>query len=225
MKQEARRYSAKEIEVVPFGVDLSVFFPAPHEHMQKDAFTIGVAKMLEPVYGLDDLVDAFALVHRRNPGAFVRLQIGGTGEQERELRQRTERLEVQNVVDFLGWLDPAGVAALYRRCDLAVFPSRRESFCVSAVEAQACGVPVVATNVGGLPEATLPGKSSLIVQPRDVGALAMAIERLLKDPSLRSRMGVEGRRFVVEHYDIRENFGRLARIYDEVGSVRTRTGF
>ena len=92
----------------------------------------------------------------------------------------------------------------------------RESFGVAIIEALACEVPVVATNVGGLPEVVLDGVSGLVVSPKDVDATALAISKLIEDESLRRALGIAGRKFVLQNYEWAENAKRMERVYESV---------
>src|SRR5215470_424097 len=102
--------------------------------------------------------------------------------------------------------------------DIFVMPSVHESetFGIAAVEAQAMGLPVVATRIGGVPEAVLEDRTGVLVPPRDPEALARAVVALIENEDLRRTMSGEGRRFVAQHYDWRPNAGRMEQLYAEL---------
>lgn len=185
--------------VVPFGVDLKMFAPAAPR--RNGPLVIGTVRALEPVYGIDVLIEAFARLLHERPSRPLQLRIVGEGSQRTALREQAERLGVAGSVEFLGPMPHAGVAAAMRGFDIFCALSRAESFGVAAVEAAACGAPVVATAVGGLPEVVADGRTGLLVPPDDVEAAARALSRLVDDVELRERMGREGRAFVEQHYD------------------------
>ena len=96
----------------------------------------------------------------------------------------------------LGFVPPAEVGGYLERAAVVVCPSQREGYGVVAREAMAYARPVIATAVGGLPDAVVDGETGLLVPPRDVEALRAALERLLGDADLRARLGAAGRRRV-----------------------------
>lgn len=172
---------------------------------------IGAVTRFHRVKGMDYLVEAFARVVRSFPTAW--LVLVGQGPDEAELRERCMRLGVEKRVIFAGF--QPGVQAYVGTFWVSAVPSLEEGFGLVALEAQALGVPVVASAVGGLPEIVSDGKTGLLVQPANAGLLAAAIERLLGDPELRRRMGAEARgtaqRFSLDHYA-----NRLSEIYGEL---------
>lgn len=99
--------------------------------------------------------------------------------------------------------------------DIFAMPSvfRSETFGVSAIEAQAMGIPVVASRVGGVPEAVIDGITGLLVKPGDPMALAEALERLILDPELRKKMGIKGREFVESKYNWSNNLEQMIKVY------------
>lgn len=135
------------------------------------------------------LVRAFARVRAEIPEA--RLVIFGDGPERGALERLAAALGLGGAVEFRGYVEGAG-----RRCGEAAVlavPSSRESFGIAALEAMACGVPVVAARVGGLPELVLDGETGLLVPPEDEKALAKALVGLLRDPERAAGLGAAGR--------------------------------
>ncbi len=120
---------------------------------------------------------------------------------------------------FTGMTDR--VPQYLRLMDIFVLPSYREGFPVAILEAMSTGLPVVTTNVRGCREAVVEGENGFVVQPGNSQSLADAVGRLLREPELRHRMGADGRRIVVDKYDInrvRSNFVTFVqRIHTECG--------
>jgi D-inositol-3-phosphate glycosyltransferase len=110
---------------------------------------------------------------------------------------------------------PTEVAAWMRAADVVVVPSRREPLGLAAVEALACGTPVVASSVGGLREVVRDGENGLLIPPEDPGALAAALGRLA-DNGLRARLGAAGPASVAGH-DIRAAAAQMAEVWAELG--------
>lgn len=101
---------------------------------------------------------------------------------------------------------------------IAVFPSINdsESFGVSVLEASACEVPIVASRIGGLPEVVQDGITGILVPPKDEAALAEAIEKLVLNAELRSKLGKAGRRFVQQNYELTSSVAKMTKQYREI---------
>src|SRR5207237_671635 len=141
--------------------------------------TLGFVKWLKPKYGPDVLIESFAKIHTIRPN--TKLVLAGRGEMRESLEARSEELKLQDAVQILGRVDHQQVPALIRSFDIMVMPSvyESETFGVAAIEASASGVPVVASRVGGVPEAVVHEKTGLLVPPRDAQALASACLTLI----------------------------------------------
>lgn len=201
----------KPIYVIPFGVDLSRF--SLHDIEPSDTAVIGFVKHLLPKYGPDVLVEAFARVHEARPN--TRLVMAGRGSMRETLEKRVGELGLTDAVEFLGRVPHEQVPDLVRTFDVMAMPSvyESETFGVAAIEASACGVPVVASRIGGVPEAVLHEKTGLLVPPGDVEALAAALIELIDDPGRRCKLGLAGRRFVQRYYSWQENAKLMEEVY------------
>jgi glycosyltransferase involved in cell wall biosynthesis len=236
---ETTRYApyATPVTVVPYGVDLQRFTPRSNGAQPQSGVNlplsvgtergpgdevsplfIGTTARLSPEKGLSYLVDAFARLRERY-GERVRLCIAGEGPERSALEQQIDRLRLGEAVELAGWLEHDEVPAFLQRLDVFTLPSTWEGFGVSAVEASACGLPVVASNIHGIPDAVLDGTTGLLVPPRDPTALAKALGRLIDDPSLRSRLGEAGRAFVARNYDWRQNVRQMELVYQGLAST------
>lgn len=187
----------RPVRPVPFGVDTTAFVPAASA--RTGPFTVGFVKRFETRYGAGVLVDAFAEVVERVPDA--RLVLAGGGSRRARLEDRVRRLGLADRVEFPGEVPHTDVPDLLRRCDVLANPSRSESFGVVLLEAAACGLPVVATRVGGTAETVVDGVSGLLVPVDDPSALAEALVGLASDPERRRAMGEAGRAMVVADYE------------------------
>ena len=198
---DAERDGRRPSHVVPLGIDLDRF-ASGKPALPKDGPLVGNVARLAPQKGHATLVEAARLV----PGA--RFAIVGDGELRAELERRAEGLPVQ----LLGARDD--VPDLLASFDVFAFPSLYEGLCVAVIEAQAAGVPVVATPVGGIRETVVDGETGLLVPPRDPEALAAAIRRLLDDPALARRLAEEARRRVRERFSERRMVEETLRLYE-----------
>ncbi|EES91613.1 glycosyltransferase family 4 protein [Clostridium botulinum] len=215
MAVEAQKYVNKHMYITPFGVDRTVFKPLENiKDNNKDNILIGTVKTLDPKYGMEYLIKAFAMIKEKYNN--VKLEIAGDGNERKYLENLCNELKIQDDVKFLGRINTEEVVKAFNRFDIAVFPSNSESFGVAAVEAQACGVPVIVTNVGGLPEATCPGHSSIVVNKQKPDEIYEALKKLIEDKELRKEMGKYGVKFVAENFDVTDNFNYVNSIYDEI---------
>jgi glycosyltransferase involved in cell wall biosynthesis len=207
----------RPIEHVPFGVDCQLFSPldAAEPHQYPDQFRIGFVKTLSQMYGPAFLIESLPIISQQVPNAH--LIMAGGGEIRDSLRRLAERLGVDDRVEFTGYVPKEKVPALMRTFDVLVHPSLTdsESFGVAVLEAQACGVPVVATRVGGVPEVCVDQKTGFLVPPGDPEALAEKVITLAKDSELRKQMGMEARKFVLENYQWQDNVEKMLRLLTE----------
>lgn len=195
MARQVRRLVPEigEIAITPFGVDLSRFAPAP---CAERPLTIGIVKSLAATYGVDLLLRAFAGLPET-----CRLLIVGDGPQRAELEALALELGIAARTEFVGAVTHIDVPTWLNRLDIYVAPSRQESFGVAVIEASACALPVVVSDVGGLPEVVRDGETGLVVPRDDVPALQAALQRLVRDAALRDRLGRAGRAHVVRTYE------------------------
>lgn len=157
------------------------------------------------------LLDAVPAVLAAHPG--VRVTICGAGPLTDRLREQIDRLGIGHAVALTGWLEAADVRRRVAAADVAVIPSVwPEAFGLSCAEAFALGTPVVASDVGGLPEMVEPDRTGLLVPPGDPGALAGAVNRLLAEPATRHRLATAARERVAG-YGIAAHAGGLGAAY------------
>ena len=181
------------VAVAEPGVDLTVFSPGSRDEARArvgipaDAVLLLFVGRIQPLKAPDVLVRAAAELVRRRPELRSRLVVGilggasGTGVRNpMGLTELAQRLGIADLVRFVPPVDRATLAQWYRAADVVAVPSHSESFGLVAVEAQACGTPVVAANVGGLPTAV--GPAGVLVDGHDTADWATAIESVVHDP-------------------------------------------
>lgn len=214
MADEAKKYTRKKIEITPFGVNMELFNPNKRVRALDDGkFIVGTVKALTPKYGIDCIIKAVSIVRTEHPEIPICLRIAGKGESESEYKKLTIEEGIDDITTWLGFISQEDAAKEWANMDIAVIPSRQESFGVSAVEAQACGIPVVISDIAGLMEATLPGKSSIVVNRCNERTLADAILKLAKDDELRREMGIVGRKFVNNNFELNMCFNRIDNLF------------
>ncbi len=173
-------------------------------------FLVVCVARLQREKGIDDLVDAAALLHERLPG--LRVAVAGDGPEGERFRQAIAASAAP--VTLLG--HRADVGDLLAAADAFVLPSRHEGLPISLLEAMAAGLPSVATAVGGIPSLVDDGTSGLLVPAADPPALAAALERLAGDRDLGRRLGAEAQRVVERDHSPAAVTAAYADIYEEL---------
>ena len=233
-RQLARFYGADpaRIRIVPPGVDISRFHPieqayaksvigAPQHHR-----IILFAGRIEPLKGIDTLFRAIALLKEQADPLFDNLCVivigGDPSEQGRRDNEEMARLHelrselgLNDLITFLGARDQETLQFYYAAADCLVMPSHYESFGMVALEAMACGTPVIASDVGGLSQLVQHNRTGLRVPSKDPLALANAARRLLSDEALRRSMGHRAA-CVAEDYSWVKIVDRLIAVYEEL---------
>lgn len=198
--------------VVPLGIELDRFSRGTPA-LEPGGPVVGNVARLAPQKDHATLLEAFARVRAERPDA--RLVLVGEGELRAELEERARRLGIADSVLFTGARDD--VPDLLASFDVFAFPSLFEGLCLAVIEAQAAGVPVVATPVGGIRETVVEGETGLLVEPRDAAGLASAILRLLADRELSARLSAEARRRVRDRYSVDRMVAETLRLYGGPG--------
>jgi glycosyltransferase involved in cell wall biosynthesis len=196
------------------GIDLDVFRPIPE--IQRDPNRLLTTLSADsPLKGFVYLLEALAELRRTRPE--LRLTVIGSPARKSTTRGHLARLRLKDIVHFTGKVDEAEIPRAYAGAALAVIPSLYEGFSFPAGEAMACGVPVVATTAGALPEVLgTDGVTSVLVPPRSGESLARAIAELLDAPERRLAMGEAGRRRVERLFSWRRAAQSIVNVYHEV---------
>lgn len=192
------------VSVVPPGVDLDRFRPGDRAAARSglglpaDAVVLAYVGRVQQHKGPDVLIRAAAELRRRDPSLGDRLVVAvvggvsGRGYGERELPALAGELGLGGAVRFLPPVARDALPDVYRAADVLVMPSRSESFGLAALEAQACGTPVVATPVGGLPVAVAHERSGLLTSGGTPQQVAVAVHRIVTEPDLAARLARGG---------------------------------
>jgi glycosyltransferase involved in cell wall biosynthesis len=199
------------LHIVPVGVDQERFRPLPHvERVPGRLLTTASADV--PLKGLTYLIEALAKVRTERP--HTHLVVIGRPRHKSAVPAQLARLGLEDAVEFVSGVSDERIVELYAEAELAVVPSLYEGFSLPAVEAMACGVPLVATTGGALPEVVGPDReAALAVPPKDPSALASAIVTGLDDSGLRARLGEGGRRRVLDRFTWRRTAQGTAEHY------------
>ena len=168
----------KNIYVTPFGVDLKLFHKKERTNNDEN-FRFGIIKKIEYIYGHDILIKAFKKFTEKYPDAKVKLEIYGRGSYIKSLKQLVEHNDLDDKVIFNGFVKNELVPDILSNLDVVCLSSRvDESFGVSAIEAMACGIPIIATDAVGFTEVIEEGKTGIIVRKESVEEFANAMIKL-----------------------------------------------
>jgi glycosyltransferase involved in cell wall biosynthesis len=206
----------EKVSVVPLGLDLASLLQSTPEVELRESlrlgatdFVVGYVGRFVPIKDLPTLLRAFRMVQQSVPGA--RLVMAGDGELRAVLVELASELGLSEHVRFLGWV--RDLAALYASFDVVALSSRNEGTPVMLIEAMAAGLPVVATDVGGVGDIVESGVNGLLVQAGNPDALARALIEMAGDPERRRQMGRAGRQSVASRLDIRRLVEDIDRLY------------
>jgi glycosyltransferase involved in cell wall biosynthesis len=187
----------ERVTVVPVGVDHEVFRP-PLDRRPVPGRLMVTSSSDVPLKGLVPLLEAVAKLATERE---IELVVIGDPRPGGRVAKAIDRLGLEHIVRCVTGISDAELAALYGQAEVAIVPSLYEGFSLPAIEAMACGVPVVATTGGALPEVVgRDGETGLLVAPNDPGALAGAIARVLDDPALGRQLGDAGRERVLHRF-------------------------
>jgi len=215
---EVVRIPASKTQFIKNGVDTDKYAPGgapcPDAPWGADDIVIGTVARVQDVKNHRLLVDALARLRTGHPdlAARVKLAIVGDGPLLPTVREQVERLGLQDAV----WLPGAraDIKDILHSFDVFALPSLAEGTPVSMLEAMACGLPVVASRVGGIPEVVDDGVQGLLVPVGDLDALAQALARYAGDPALRAAHGRAGRARVEERFSMRAMLAAYGALYD-----------
>lgn len=214
---ECRGNYQEKVKVIHCGVDTEVFQYRSGETLHEkrsDPFVILCIGTLHEVKGQAFLIEACRKLHESGMN-FV-CHFVGDGPDKPALTELASQAGLSEKMCFHGLQKRERIAQLLQNTDVLVAPSvptsdgRREGIPVVLIEAMSSGVPIVASNISGIPELVLDECTGLLVPPRDAAALAIALERYYRDPVMRRHLGRSGREKVVREFDLYRNAAELA---------------
>ena len=213
----------RNLVLVPNGVDIKRFtLNIDGRRVRKKLgimgkFIVFTLRAHVPKNGIKYLIKAAHTVLRKNPNVYF--VIGGDGPLRRELEKLADGLGISGNIVFTGYIPYDELPYYYAASDIFVIPSVIEAFGLVAVEAMACGKPVVGSNVGGIRDIIRDGQNGYLVEPKDPKSLADKIAFMLENPSLREKLGEEGRRTAERNFDIERRIDKILRIYSRLIEV------
>lgn len=213
-----------KITVIPLGLELEQFLQLEGVRgelrrelgIAQDAPLVGIIGRLAPIKNHRLFLEMAALLAEEFPTA--RFAVVGDGLLRPELERYATELGLNGRVLFLGWR--RDLPRIYADLDVLVISSKNEGTPVSAIEAMASGVPVVATRVGGIPDLIEDQKTGILVEPEDPSALADAVISLLRNPPMARRMGQAAQAHVLEKYTVERLLDDTEKLYRELVSQK-----
>ena len=223
MAEETKKYlenKSKEIFITPFGVDIEKFKNLNTEKRENE-ITIGIVKTLTEKYGIEYLIKAIKelenILDIENYKK-IRLLIYGKGELKNKLEDLTKELQIEDKVIFKGYISNEDVPNALNDMDIFVVPSilNSESFGVVAVEAMACEVPVIVSDVDGLKEVVVNNETGFVVPKRSSKEIANKIKILIENSDTVKKFKKNARERVLKLYDWNKNVDNMIKIYKEL---------
>ena len=214
-----------KIEIVLPGLDLDAFGRTDQRSLVRTELGVEDSEhlvlyvgRLRAVKGVEFGILAFAKAFAKNP--HLKLALAGEGNQRRYLESLSEELRIENRVKFLG--PRKDLPNVISACDSVIMPSLTEGFPRVAIEAMASAKPVIATRVGGTPEAIIHDKSGILVPSKDVEAMADAIVNVANNSELATRLGSAARERTEQHYSASKYVARLDEMYTRLAGLPDR---
>lgn len=206
----------QSITYIPNGVDISRFVPAHSRMSSLTERQIVAIRRHDEKCGLIYLIEAAQIVVKKYSD--VVFYIYGDGTETPKLKQRVKELGLESKVLFPGRVSHKELPSVLQSSYVTVLPSLYEAVSLSGLESMACGVPVIGSEVGGIPEIVIPGETGWLVPPRSSEAIAQAIIESLTQPMLRQKMSLKCRQLVVERYSWESIAKRTIEFYQQVGA-------
>ena len=216
----------EKVEVVRSGLDLDAFANSTRRkdvrlslNLTDDQHLVVYVGRLRQVKGVEYGIRAFAAAQSERPD--MHMALAGEGDQLNYLKQLANEFKVNDKVTFLGVRND--LPDLLSAADSVLMPSLNEGFPRTAIEAMAASKPIIATNVGGTPEAIIDGETGILVPSKDIESMTSALINLVNDPELQTRLGTAGRKRAVQNYSVENYVSRLDGLYRQLLSIENPT--
>jgi L-malate glycosyltransferase len=215
LKQIALRTNPNQkIEVIPNGINTNVFSPSA-EHIQNNGeFRLITVSRLIKRKGIQNVLKALAEIRKSLPpgkGNVINFTIIGEGNYESELKTMTNKLGLNNVVRFLGYLPTNDIPSYFRQSDAFILPSLAEAFGNVVAEAMACGLPIIGADEGGIPD-LVNEENGILVQPENISQIKSAIITMINDKEMRLKMSNTNVKKIAQNY----NWDAIAIAYKDI---------
>lgn len=203
--------------IVHCGIDPFQYHPNNKRKGEPDIFSIIQIGTLHWKKGQVYLIQAIAKLKERN--FKFKLRIVGEGEERASIEAEIKKYHLEDTVEMLGSKTQAEVAELLPTANCYIQSSVSEGIPVAIMEAMACKLPVVATDITGIPELVLNRKTGLLVAPKDINGMADAVYEIYIHPKMACEMGEQGRTRVLEEFDLKKNTKKLVGLFEDLGKA------
>lgn len=163
--------------------------------------------------GVSDLLKAIKLLKDELGAQKFKVVIAGSGVEEENLKIESHTLEIDNVVEFVGWIDGERKTRLLKSCQLLVLPSYNEGLPIAIIEAMSYGMPIVSTDVGDIPSAVLDGENGFLIKPGDISGLKERMRKVISSKSLYSELSLNAKKVCQSRFSDEYYFNMLASLY------------
>ncbi len=201
----------QKTDIIPNVLDTSLFSKSTRRFADNGLHFI-VTRNLEKIYGVDTVINAFNIVNKEYPES--RLTIAGTGPELEVLRQQVSELQLDNNVTFSGRLTPIEMAALYQSADIMLNASLVDNAPSALLEALSCGIPVISTDTGGIPDMVTHLQDAILIKQDDCKEMSERILQLVEDDLLRETLITNGLE-AVKHFHWHQVWKKLSRSYQQ----------
>ncbi len=214
MRNETRKYTHKDIMVTPFGVDTNEF-SKKEVKKDKDTIYIGTIKAIEDKYGIKYIIEATKLLSQRIKNKKLKVLLIGPGTKIDFYRNLIKNEKLEDIIEITGRISFNEVNHYHNLFDvfLNVSVDDSESFGVAVVEAMACEVPVIVTDVGGLKEVVEHGEYGIVVKKQNAEEIANAVEKIINDQDYVKTITAKARQHVLRKYDFNVCLDKMIHIY------------
>ncbi len=210
MRQKIQAVYSRDIFVIPNGIDLEKYSNMPKNSKQVNGKTILFVGRLHPVKGVQYLIEAMAITHQEMPD--VKLIIVGEGIEREKLEGLTKQLDLKGCIQFVGRVPQEKIPLFMQQADIFVLPSLAEGFPNVLLEAMACGLPIVATRVGGIPEIIEDGRNGFLVNPKKPDEIADKLLFISRNKSITWKISKNNKE-KVKKYNWDNTVSNLEEIY------------
>ena len=201
---------ASKIHIIPNGVNIDFFKPGEE---CANRLVVWTGRFVFEK-GLNLLVEAAKIVSQQIPDA--RFLLIGSGPLENSIARRVKELGLSEVIRFTGPLERGEIAEVLRKATVFALPSLKEGLPRSILEAMACGVPVVGSDISGINDVVIDGQNGILVPPREPEMLAHKIMTILEDKVLRKRLGGKARESIVQRHNIADVTSEMEKLYHRI---------